>query len=129
MTGTIGKTEVDLTDEEQTKVNGDLVEEGLQMCSLRKELYCVEDPSSKYVGSCKACKDLESEPLGMEVKEQNRELCKHATKIAKAPKVVKEKEIKVTPPQPSSSSPSVSLNDTFLHVLLLVITTVIILKC
>jgi len=132
MAGLIRKKEADLTDEEKTKVNADLEEQGYRMCSLRKELYCVEDPSSIYVGSCKACKDLESEPLGIKFKDQNREFCKHAAKIAKAPKAGQDEEEKdettTTPvPRTSSSSPSISLNGTLLPVLL-VITIVLVLK-
>jgi len=73
MAGLIGKTVDDLTDEEKTKVNRDMVEQGLLICSLRDKLYCMEDPSIRLAGICRNCTEIESEPLGIKFKDQNRE--------------------------------------------------------
>jgi len=77
----------DLTEEEKGKVNGDFVKQGLEMCSLKKELYCLEDMTSIGFGRCQACKDLESKGMmGNDLKGwDNRETCEYAKKIVGLP--------------------------------------------
>jgi len=81
MGGLLRKTVWDLTDEEKSKVDEELVQQGLQMCSLKKELFCL-NTTSVGLGICKACRDLDQEEsMGNDLKELNQGLCEHAKKI------------------------------------------------
>jgi len=102
MAGLTKKTVWDLTEEEKLKVNMELVEKGREMCSLKKEFYCLDvaslgesswwkiwqrdnSASSSSDGTCHACEDLESiRGMGNDLKRINREFCENARKIAKS---------------------------------------------
>jgi len=128
MAGLVKKTVWDLSDEEKVKVNDDLVYSGRRMCSLRKELYCL-NATLLTRGVCKECKNLELDSqeseYGRKLKELNKELCKHAAKIAKAPPAVKEEKPsnKTTTPSPcfKNSSPASPFNYIFILETFLVI--------
>jgi len=127
MVGLIGKTVDDLTDEEKTKVNKEFVQQGMLMCSLRKQLYCLNNTDDKTKGTCASCNELSKQPKSP-LKDMNIELCNNARRIDQlAPEKEEKKVTTIPPPAPKANSSFDCTLDGILLLLtaLLIITTFI----